>query len=84
MSELKGTNTEIAENQYKSVVRASMPAALARWNQKIAHNGSPKLLPTVEEQTEQLYCFGYCDAIYDMMIGNITVKSVGIDPGVGE
>jgi len=81
---IKGTNTEIADTQYKSVVRASMPAALARWEQKIAHCGTPRLLPTRDEQTEQLYCFGYCDAIYDLMIGAVTIKSVGIDPEVAE
>jgi hypothetical protein len=77
---IEGSNTEIAETQQRSVIRASMPAAIERWNQKVAHCGYPELLPTVKEQMEQMYCFGYCDAVYDITVGNVTVQSIGIDP----
>ena len=81
MSEnLKGSNTEFAETQQKSVIRASMPAAIARYEQKLAHLGTPRLMPTIEGQHEQFYCHGYCDAIYDIAVGNVNIKTASVGP----
>lgn len=72
---LEGTNTETANDLAKSITKATMPAAVRRYEQKIAHMGKPRLMPTLDEQHEQFFSFGYCSAVYDMMIGEIFVKS---------
>lgn len=80
MNELEGSNTEFAETQQLATMKASLPAALKRWEQKIEENGLPKLMPTTHQQYEQFYCAGYCDAIYDMISGRVKVRSAKVDP----
>ena len=77
---LEGSNTEFAETQQLSVIKASLPAAMLRYEQKVAHLGKPRLMPTLDEQHEQFYCGGYCDAIYDIAVGNVNIKTVSIGP----
>ena len=77
---IEGKNTEVADTQQKSIIRASLPAAIARYEQKLAHLGEPRLMPTMDGQHEQFYCQGYCDAIYDIAVGNVNIRTASIGP----
>lgn len=79
MNDLEESNTEFADTQQLSVLRASLPAALKRYSQKLDRIGKPRLMPTLDEQHEQFYCGGYCDAIYDLTVGNVQIQSVRSD-----
>ena len=71
----EGENFAAGDDLIMTVMKATMPAAIRRYEQKIAHMGMPRLCKTMEERYEQFFCFGYCSAVYDMLIGEIKVES---------
>lgn len=81
---VEGSNYAESQSLEVSVIKASMPAAIARWEQKIAHMGEPRLAKDPARHKQQLYCHGYVDAVYDMLIGQIQVESKASGDAVPE